>query len=68
MTPAKAPLLNVIGPGSFMTLHDDQGLDQGAVLTKQAAQALHLKVGDVLFSVRTSSGKDYLSIPIQTIA
>ena len=68
---SQSAMLNVVGPGSYMAIHDDQGkdidLDQGAVLTKQAAQALHLKVGDEL-SFRTSSGKDYLRIPIQAIA
>lgn len=36
-------------------------------MTKQAAHALHLEVGDVL-SFRTSSGNGYLQIPIRAIA
>lgn len=68
---SQSAMLNVVGPGTFMTMYDNQGkeidLDQGAVLTKQAAHALHLEVGDVL-SFRTSSGNGYLHIPIRAIA
>ncbi|BDR54663.1 hypothetical protein KIMH_07740 [Bombiscardovia apis] len=68
---SQTAFLNVVGPGSFVSIADSKGkqinLDEGAVLTQQAAQALGVKPGDKL-AVRTASSQSYIEVPIHAVA